>query len=842
MSADRESSTHVPLLRALLFTDLCDSTLLVERIGDAAAAALFQQHDRLVLALQQRWNGQQIDRSDGLFLLFERPVDALGFALGYQQGLHELGADNGIVLRARAGLHVGEVILWNNSADAVALGSKQVEVEGLAKPMAARLMQMARPGQILVSSTAESMVRRAAADLGAVGEGLKWRSFGRWRFKGVAQPMDVFGVHAITMPKVRRPRETAKAMRDVPFWRRPMAMAAEAMVALVVVIGLWFLLRPQPAIAFVERDWVVLADAQNLTGSPLLDDGLEQAFRITLEQSRHINVLSDLKARETLTRMLLPEDTVIDRSLAIQIAARDGARAVLLPSVREVHGLLRVSVEVVDPADGQSVYTVHAEGRGYGSALSSTDEVAAHLRERLGEALVEVRKASAPLPEVATGDLDALNAYAKGQSAYGAGKVNDAMTFYEIASAIDPGFAMAWIAQMRVLISRGQRDAAREVLSRVEGLKHRLTTRERLYLDAWRLEMFSDSETAALSAWKTLAELYPDHHGANVNHALAAFALGRYAEAERAVTRADVAQNPLRPVTQQLLGRIQLARGQVARALQTQRMALTMGKEASSRHLAAALAVSGDKAGARGALAVLPVDSPAQWLEGVTLAIDDGRSDKAVRAAGHAARQCRQSRFVCQLLSAVDLAAHAAAGQCPDRSYLDATVESLLQSASDSGAEDRGGRLFFTAASVYAAQRLGMHQAVARFLPRMETLAAELADPKALQMTALVVANQRRLSGDPAGALVQLEGMVDGSELFQVHSLLALVHGDLHDQPAAARETAWLQRHRGLAYAEFAGSAVLQSLNVSDSTALSAPRCPAARVSAAGQSPASVLR
>ena len=50
---------------------------------------------RLVLALQQRWNGQLIDRSDGLFMLFERPIDALGFALDYQRGLQPLGQGRG---------------------------------------------------------------------------------------------------------------------------------------------------------------------------------------------------------------------------------------------------------------------------------------------------------------------------------------------------------------------------------------------------------------------------------------------------------------------------------------------------------------------------------------------------------------------------------------------------------------------------------------------------------------------------------------------------------------------------------------------------------------------------
>ena len=139
-----------PQLRTLLLTDLCNSTELVEKLGDARSAQLFQAHDRLVLELQHRWRARLIDRSDGLLLLFERAIDGLGFALDYVRGLREVGREHGAELQARAGLHVGEVLTWRNSTEAVNLGAKPLEVEGLAKPMAARLMTLARPGQVLV--------------------------------------------------------------------------------------------------------------------------------------------------------------------------------------------------------------------------------------------------------------------------------------------------------------------------------------------------------------------------------------------------------------------------------------------------------------------------------------------------------------------------------------------------------------------------------------------------------------------------------------------------------------------------------------------------------------------
>ena len=45
------NASEAPQLRTLLLTDLCDSTGLVERLGDTPAAELFREHDRLVLQL-----------------------------------------------------------------------------------------------------------------------------------------------------------------------------------------------------------------------------------------------------------------------------------------------------------------------------------------------------------------------------------------------------------------------------------------------------------------------------------------------------------------------------------------------------------------------------------------------------------------------------------------------------------------------------------------------------------------------------------------------------------------------------------------------------------------------
>lgn len=826
--------TRAPQMRALLFTDLCDSLTLVERIGDLVAAELFQQHDRLVLNLQQQWHGRQIDRSDGLFLLFDRIVDALGFALEYQHQLQRLGEQRGIVLRARAGLHVGEVILWNNPAEAVALGSKAVEVEGLAKPLAARLMQLARPGQILVSSPAESMVRRFVGDLGPIGEGLKWKSFGRWRFKGVPQPMEIFTVGIPAQPAQRRPASSAKAWPDVALWRRPMALAAQAAVVVLGGVLVWLMARPQPAIAFAERDWVVLADVQNMTGNQLLGEGLTQAFRVSLEQSRHVNVLSELKTRDSLERMLLPEGALLDRGAAVQVAAREGARAVLVPVVREVQGKLRVSVDVLEPSSSHVVYSVHADGNGYASALPSTDKVVAELRTQLGEAISEIRKASAPLPEVATADLDALNAYAKGVATYGKGEAQESIKYFDIATRIDPGFAMAYLGKMRALASLGHRDNARAVLQQVKQHRDRLTTREALYTDAWALDMFSDSEAVALDAWKTLATLYPDHHGANVNHALAAFAVGRLKEAGAAAQRTNVAQNGMRALSLQLVGRIQLAAGEVDDAVATLREASALSDGRPVRILVAALAAGGRRAEALNELQAIPRQSVAHWLEAVSLDLEQGQYQAAVTRADASADSCTTATLVCDWLSTVAAVTEAAAGKCVPAERLQARFEPLMKKLADPDVEDRGQRLYFAAAMVYAAQRMGADGWSARQVPALARLATQVEDTKAGELVQVVLANNELAAGNAAAALARLQPLANGQELYQLRSTLAASYAATGDERAFADVLHWLQGHRGLAYAEYSGSSVLQPINVRDSMADAFPRaCRAASASPA---------
>jgi predicted ATPase/class 3 adenylate cyclase len=194
----------------LVFTDVVDSTRLVEQLGDARAAAVWADHDRDARRLLERYGGREIDRSDGFFLLFTDAASAVGFAHDYHQALAALG------LAARVGVHSGAVTLRQNAPADVARGAKPLEIEGVAKPLAARIMALARGGQTLLSAAARAATGEALPDT------LEAISHGHYRFKGLEEPVEVIEVGARVSCAFAVPQDIEKAYRVVradALWR-----------------------------------------------------------------------------------------------------------------------------------------------------------------------------------------------------------------------------------------------------------------------------------------------------------------------------------------------------------------------------------------------------------------------------------------------------------------------------------------------------------------------------------------------------------------------------------------------------------------------------------------------
>ena len=207
--------TPKPSVKTLLATDLVDSTARLDSCGDQRAAEIFELHDLAARQLLAKFNGLEIDRTDGFLLCFDRPIDAVLYALAYHDSLSKLSDEVHVPLTARAGIHLGEVLLRKNKPEFVARGAKAVEAEGLAKPVAARIMSLALGGQTLMTQAAFDLARRAAVGLEDLPKDIQWMDHGQYSFKGVDHPQAVCEVGRQGLAPLSAPPDSEKVKRAI---------------------------------------------------------------------------------------------------------------------------------------------------------------------------------------------------------------------------------------------------------------------------------------------------------------------------------------------------------------------------------------------------------------------------------------------------------------------------------------------------------------------------------------------------------------------------------------------------------------------------------------------------
>ena len=811
------------MLRVIAVCDLVDSTALIEQLGDRKGAEFMQQLDRFARDILQRHRGREIDKTDGFLLLFERPIQAVAFAIEYQRLLRRLGEMEFLPLKARIGIHVGDVVLWENTSADIAHGAKPVEVEGLAKPVAARLMHLALPGQILMSGVAQSLVARAQAELDEERD-IVWKEHGRYRFKGVPEPMAVFEVGERDIAPMLPPGQNTKAYRDVPWWRRRTTLAIEALALLITLIAAsYFSLRSPDAIAFGKRDWIVIGDMINQTGESILNDSVQTAFRISLEQSRYVNVVSDLKVRDTLQLMQRDADaTHIDRDIGSEVAIRDGARALILPSVVEVGGRVRVTAEVIDPHSKATVYTEMAEGVGFTSVLPSLDKVGQQLRVRLGEALASVQADNVPLPQATTTNLDALRAYALGVQAYSDSHDADALVLFQHAVKLDPNFALAYIGIARVHAGTDNEAEAFTYVQKALALRDRLPQRDQLYLDAWSARFTSPK--VMLEKWKLLGRLYPDYYAASYNYAFFSWQLeNRVTDAIQAIQPALSPYDPLRASAYYTLGYMLAADNRFEESEKAFKTSQSISDRQGTFYAAMFLA---QRKFAEGA-AVLDRIKPSgiatsdvfDQRDRITMDIDQCNWDRAYAVVREQLKQAAaigppyERAFHAMVLSLDDYTEHAAQRVDALHSFIDTLRAAAAQPSPTFRYDDYFTLLF----AGYLAQRAGdaaLAQSVVEFAaPRIRDAGYSNLD----NMLAAITATADSANGRNKEAIADLERLRNGSELFLTRVILADAYAADGRIDDALRELNWVAEHRGRAYLELNSFQIVQSRNVAES-------------------------
>ena len=169
---------------AIVLTDIIGSTKFVQLAGKEIAAKVFAKHDRMVMSAIEKNNGRLVDASDGHLMYFANVADAIAFAFQYKSDLKYYK----FPFKSRVGIHWDNMLLVKTSEHVVRAGGKRINLEGLGKNIAARVMSLCSGDQILLSKNAYLMFKKRTSSYKNIPKKALVAFAGMYEFKGVKNP------------------------------------------------------------------------------------------------------------------------------------------------------------------------------------------------------------------------------------------------------------------------------------------------------------------------------------------------------------------------------------------------------------------------------------------------------------------------------------------------------------------------------------------------------------------------------------------------------------------------------------------------------------------------------
>jgi adenylate cyclase len=338
-----ESATIVRRLAAVAFADVVGFSALIER-NDVAALQEWKDLRRDLIEPKIEEHNGRIMRmlGDGMFIEFGSAVDAVRCAQEIQRGIAQLAVEGRNALRLRIGINVEDVIVDNG------------DLHGDGVNIAARIQQLASPGEVFVTSAVREYVWNKL--------GAKFTDLGERELKNISRPVRIYRL-------------------ELPI----LDLAAGPTVVL-------------PYLTWMRRPTIAVLPFRNLSNDPseaYFGEGITEDIITWLSRSRSFFVI----ARHST----LPYR---DRHANAQEIASDlGVRYILDGSVRRQDARLRISTELIDAGQNHTIWAERYEGSN-DDLFDFQDRIATGIVSAMGRKVLEAETA-----RVRTKPTESLDAY-----------------------------------------------------------------------------------------------------------------------------------------------------------------------------------------------------------------------------------------------------------------------------------------------------------------------------------------------------------------------------------------------------------------------------------------------
>ena len=396
------------------------------------------------------------------------------------------------------------------------------------------------------------------------------------RSVSISQELTPGGTHAAS-----RGTMSTMAVKASPHvsWRRTLFGGVYALIAFVVVVGGWMVMRALgigPAGSLMasgklgEQAKVLIADFR---GDSLLARAAAEGVRADLQQSKVISLVTPGLVTSALARMQRPADTKLTPEVARDLAAREGIKAIVDGEVTQAGSGFLVTLRLLSADSGATLASFQKGANSPSDLIETIGALTRQLRGKIGESLKDVQGGQR-LEEVTTASLPALQRYSEGIDLLARkGDFTNGVKKLEEAIHLDTAFAMAYRRLAVELSNRGgYQDRVDALLQKAYDNQGRLSEVEKQMAIAayWnnRAPRYRDTQKA-LAAYEAALAVNPNYGAALNNAALLNDQLGHAARAESLYRRAISLSPSLTATYYGNLLSVQLVSGRVAAAEST---------------------------------------------------------------------------------------------------------------------------------------------------------------------------------------------------------------------------------------------------------------------------------
>ena len=290
-----------------------------------------------------------------------------------------------------------------------------------------------------------------------------------------------------------------------------------------------------------DREPILVAEFRSPPADSALGGAVTEAFRIDLAQSPKVTVVQPEYVQQVLARMQRDPRARLEPDLAREVAIRDGIKAFVAGEVVHAGTAFVISARLIATRSGDALVALRENAADSTRILAAIDRLSRGMRERIGGSLGTVQ-AGERLEDVTTPSLEALRKYSLALGANREGDTERSIALLRDAVELDTGFAMAY-RKLGVVISNTGGRRSEQVRAFTEAYDHRdrLTDRERYLTQAAYETYVTGDQDRAITAYRSLLDLYPNDPYALNNLSIALMELRDYRQAADLSRRAIVA-------------------------------------------------------------------------------------------------------------------------------------------------------------------------------------------------------------------------------------------------------------------------------------------------------------